>query len=164
MLRRIMPTILLLVAMLLDTAVLPEIAPARYLPLLSMLVVIAFGLLLGRTRGAMYGLIGGLLLDISVSTPFGMYSAIFIVSGYLSGLARRRFDRNILTPILAPLICCAAYELFMIGYLYMASDHIYFNILRDGIARLVISVVLTQLMYLWFNRLLKPSWSRFSAL
>lgn len=163
MFRRIMPMVLLLVAFLVDVSVVPFLSSMRYLPTFSLVTIVVLGLLLGRTRGAMYGLIGGLLIDISVSTPLGLYALLFVISGYLSGYAGRRFQRNILTPLLAPLICCGVFELVMIGYLYMASATVYFNILRDGLIRVAVAVVVSQPLYLLFDKILKPSWSRYAA-
>lgn len=167
MFRRLLPLLLLIVSVMVDISVvpmLPGLAWQRYIPLFSLMTVVVLGLLLGRTRGSLYGLIGGLLVDILVGSPLGLMAAVFIVSGYLSGFAGRRYQRFVLTPVLMPLLCFALYELTMTGYRYLASGMMEVAILWDGLIRVPVATVCAQLMYLLYDRILKPSWSRYAGL
>jgi len=54
-------------------------------PDLTFIVVIAWSLLRGSGSGALVGFTGGLLLDSISETPFGVYSALLGIAGYLAG-------------------------------------------------------------------------------
>ena len=76
MLRKFTPFITTLLAMLLDTSVIPLLYHGTYAFPLTLVVVLCIGLLLGRLRGLLFGMIGGVLIDISSGT-LGMMSAVF---------------------------------------------------------------------------------------
>lgn len=163
MLRRIMPYILLLVAMLLDTAILPVLTDSPLVPVLTLVSVIALGLLMGRTRGALYGIIGGLLTDVLVGYPLGLRTLLYLGCGYASGVAGRKFQRYAITPVVTPILCLAAYEGAMITYMYMLGQTIPWLFLRNALIRAGLETLLAQLLYLLFDKILKPSWSRYAA-
>ncbi len=105
MLRRILPALLILVSVLLDTAVLPVVYGGLYAVPVTLVMVFLIGMLLGRMRGLLYGTIGGLLLDITTGT-LGMLMLVFMFCGFMIGLivyqpeeqyvsaARRRASRR----------------------------------------------------------------------
>ncbi len=164
--RRYLPGILLVLTVMIDISVLPMIGPrvlTDYAPLLTLCTVATFALLLGRTRGMLYGLIGGLLLDILVGYQFGLMSAVCIAAGYLCGLAGRKYQRYVITPVAAPALCYLLYELAMIFYSYLAGSDPTWIMLRDALIRTALRVLITQGMYLLYSRLLKPSWSRYAG-
>lgn len=165
MLRRYLPAALLVLATMIDVSVIPMTGSrvlTEYAPMLTLCTVVTFGLLLGRTRGMLYGLIGGLLLDILVGYQFGLMSAICIASGYLSGLARK-YQRYVIMPVVTPAVCYLVFEFAMIIYLYLAGSGLTWAVLRGGLIRVALGVLITQGMYLLYNRILKPSWSRYAG-
>lgn len=85
MLRRLTPLITTLLAMLLDTAVIPILYHGTYTFPLTLVVVLCIGLLLGRLRGLLFGMIGGVLIDISSGT-LGMMTFYFMAAGFLVAL------------------------------------------------------------------------------
>ena len=64
MLRRIWSIVLVLLALLLDCTILPVFSSSPLMPLWTLMTVHCLGLLLGRSSGALYGLIAGILVDI----------------------------------------------------------------------------------------------------
>lgn len=84
MLKRLLPLLLLLLCILLDTAVIPIFYAGQYLLSLSLILVMLYGIQLGRLSGTFYGLIGGLLLDISTGTV-GMKLISYVAIGFLIG-------------------------------------------------------------------------------
>ena len=68
MLKKILPALAIVFSVLLDTAVLPVFLYGRYLIPVSLILVILIGIQLGRMNGMLYGMIAGLLLDISTGT------------------------------------------------------------------------------------------------
>ena len=85
MLRRLSPLIATLLAMLLDTAVIPILYHGTYTFPLTLVIVLCIGLLLGRLRGLLFGMIGGVLIDISTGT-LGMMTFFFMAAGFLVAL------------------------------------------------------------------------------
>lgn len=161
--RRLLPVILLLVSVLLDLAVLPVLLDSRYLPMMTLITAIELGLLLGRTRGSLYGMIGGLLIDILTGYPMGLRTILYIVSGYLSGFAGRRFQRYILTPVVAPLICFLGYEATMGITAALSGAGIDGADIQAALIRVALQLVLVQPLYLLYDRMIKPSWSRWAG-
>ena len=161
--RRFLPVILTLVSVLLDLAVLPILIWSQYLPMMTLITVIALGLLLGRTRGSLYGMIGGLLIDILTGYPMGLRTVLYIASGYVSGFAGRRFQRYILTPVVAPLLCGLGYEAVTGLYAALSGAGIDGAFIRAALIRVAVQVVLVQPLYLLYDRMIKPSWSRWAG-
>lgn len=84
MFKRIAPILSVLISLILDTAVIPQLYGGIFVVPLSLLVVIGIGILLGRIRGMLYGLISGLLIDISAGT-LGMKTFAYVAIGFLIG-------------------------------------------------------------------------------
>ena len=85
MLRRLLPALLILLSVILDTAVLPIVYGGLFTVPLTLVVVFLIGMLLGRMRGLLYGTIGGLLLDITTGT-LGLMMALCMFCGFMIGL------------------------------------------------------------------------------
>lgn len=161
--RRFLPLILLLISVLLDMTVLPVLIRSPYLPLTTLITVVVLGLLLGRTRGSLYGMIGGILIDILTGYPMGLRTVLYIASGYVSGFAGRRFQRYLLTPVVAPLISAAGTEAVMGVYAVLSGASVDGADVRDALIRVALTVVLVQPVYLLYDRMIKPSWSRWAG-
>lgn len=142
---------------------LPVLIQSQYLPMMTLITTIEFGLLLGRTRGSLYGMIGGLLIDLLTGYPMGLRTLLYISSGYVSGVAGRRFQRYLLTPVVAPLICFIGYEVALGTYAALSGASVGGADIRSALIRVAIQVVLIQPLYLLFDRMLKPSWSRWAG-
>jgi rod shape-determining protein MreD len=161
--RRIVPFLLVFLAMLLDTSVLPFLVTSAYLPMLSLMSVACIGLLLGRTRGTLYGMIAGLMIDITVSTPLGVMTLLYAATGFVCGVAGRKFQRYVITTVVAPLVCFLGYEAFMVVYSAAAGLEITGMLIRQAVTRAAIETALAQLMYLAYDKMIQPVWSRYAA-
>lgn len=93
--RRLTPLIAVLLSFLLDTAIVPVFYSGRFAIPLTLVVVILTGIQLGRMQGMLYGMIAGLLLDVSVGT-LGMKLFPYIIIGFLIGffLDQQQIDRS----------------------------------------------------------------------
>lgn len=85
MLRRLTPFFATLIAMLLDTAVIPVFYHGVYTVPLTLAVAMSIGLIEGRLYGLLFGMIGGLLIDITAGT-LGAMTFFFMIAGFLVGL------------------------------------------------------------------------------
>ena len=85
MFRRLAPALSILLCVILDTTIIPMVYSGPYLVPLTMPVVFLIGMLTGRTNGVLYGMIGGLLIDISAGT-LGMMTFFMMAVGFMIGL------------------------------------------------------------------------------
>lgn len=162
MLRRIFSILLVLIALLLDCTVLPVFTGNALMPQWTLLTVHCLGLLLGRSEGALYGLIAGLLNDVLVSTPLGVMTALYTGMGYLGGWFARRRLRRPLTPLLSSAIGFAGYELFLAVYLLFASGQSSVGMMTDAGIRVLIHMILSLALCWVYEKMLKPSRSRYA--
>lgn len=163
-LRRVWSIVLVIAALLLDCTILPMFTSSPLMPLWTLLTVHCLGLLLGRSTGALYGLIAGILVDISVSTPLGLMTALYTGMGYLGGWFARRRIRRPLTPLLSALLGFTGYELFLAVYVLFASGQMNAGALTDAGVRILIHVVLSLILCWLYEKLLKPSRSRYARI
>jgi rod shape-determining protein MreD len=90
-LRTMLAGILLVLAVTLQTSVLPHLAIAGVVCDLVLLVVVGLGLSRGPEFGAVAGFCGGLLLDVvpPADHTAGRWALALALAGYLAGLIRR---------------------------------------------------------------------------
>ena len=84
MLRRLSPYLMVLLAVIVDTAILPVFYYGTYTVSLTLAVVLCASLVLGRLKGMLLGMIGGLLIDITAGT-LGMMTFFDLAVGFLIG-------------------------------------------------------------------------------
>ncbi len=104
--RAVLAGLLVLLAVVLQTSVLPLLASGAPLPHLCLLVVVAVGLSTGETSGAVAGFAAGLTLDLAPPADHlvGRWALALALAGYLAGhLAARTPARTpTRTPTRAP--------------------------------------------------------------
>lgn len=76
---------LLVAALVLHTAVLPQLRVLGVAPDLLLVLGIATGLAAGSDRGAVVGFVAGLLADCFLQTPFGLSALCYSLVGYAVG-------------------------------------------------------------------------------
>lgn len=76
----------LLVALMLHTAVLPQLRVLGVAPDLLLLLGIATGIVAGPGRAALVGFVAGLLADSFLQTPFGLSALCYSLVGHLVGV------------------------------------------------------------------------------
>ena len=162
MFRRILPSILVALTLLLDTTVLPVFFGHWLMPLFALLTVHTLGLLLGRTRGSLFGMIAGLLVDISISTPLGLMTLFYGGLGYMGGWFSHKLFRHPLAPVISAAVCFTVFELGMAGYITLASASITPEVFVQALIRIVLDVALVEGMFIVYDWLIKPSRSRFA--
>jgi rod shape-determining protein MreD len=94
--------LLLATAVLLQTALLPLVAFGGFRPDLPLLVVIGFALRDGAATGVRVGFAAGLLTDLLLQgSAVGVSALVFVVVGYLVGIARPYLSPESVTAPLA---------------------------------------------------------------
>lgn len=161
--KRAFATAMVIVSVLIDTAIVPfEVSNPIYWPKFTLLTILTIALLMGRTQGILYGLVGGVLMDISLFIPTGLVSVLYTVAGFLAGHIGRKMKTRILSSIIAPIIAMMTYEIVMfIYYVTMAGGAFESVMLVHALIRTLIGCVLIQFMYLGFKAVFKPKYSRY---
>ena len=142
MFRAILPPLLVAFMFLLDTAVIPVFCTHWLMPVFALITVHALGILLGRTRGALYGMICGLLVDISISTPLGLMTGFYGILGYAGGIFGHRMYRVVIAPMISAAVCFGVFEFGMALYTTIAAASFHVELFKHALIRLVLDVVL----------------------
>ena len=101
----------------------------------------------------LYGLFAGLLMDMFYSGPFGFYSLIFLVIGYINGFFSRFYYEEYIT---LPVFICVASELVYHLYIYLfrflirGKWDILYYFMHIIFPSVIFSVLLTLLLYRFF--------------
>lgn len=162
MFRRLLPPILTALMLLIDASILPVFFSHWLMPVFTLITVHVLGLLLGRTRGTLYGMLSGLLTDISVSTPLGLMTMFYGLLGYAGGWFGRRMFRNPLAPLISAAVCFTVFELSMAGYMALAGAAVGVEELIRALIRIALDIALVEGFYVVYDWLIKPSRSRFA--
>lgn len=94
--------LLLIFLLVVETTVVPSIRVGGVTPDLILLEVVAVALFRGPLPGAVFGLLGGALLDIWHGEALGLFTLAGGTTGYLLGLLEPRlFKDNLLVPLVA---------------------------------------------------------------
>ncbi|MFC5264007.1 rod shape-determining protein MreD [Kribbella qitaiheensis] len=100
-LRIALAALFLMIAVTVQTSVLPHIAVAGVTGDLVMIVVLALGLARGPEWGAIAGFAGGLMLDVvpPADHTAGRWALALALSGYVAGLIRRETSAGPVGPL-----------------------------------------------------------------
>lgn len=162
MLRRLAPLFAVLIAFLLDTAVLPVFYYGRYLVPLTLMVVILTGIQRGRTQGMLYGLVAGLLLDVTAGT-LGLKLFPYVLIGFLIGFfldQQPEIDRSMkprdrrqlmLVRIIWIAVLAFLHELALLIYQYFNTAVFEWIYLRDLFIRVALLTALCLIAYAPFH-------------
>lgn len=77
--------VVLLVAVLLQTAVAPHLRLLGAYPDFALIAVVCVALLKGSEAGAVFGFLTGMLTAIALMEPFGLSAFVFVLVGYFAG-------------------------------------------------------------------------------
>lgn len=105
-------------------------------------VAVAAGLTGGSVRGAQFGFIAGLLVDLFLATPFGLSAAAYALAGGLIGLAHDSLmERSLLTLVGLPALGTAVGVVaFVLGGVALGFDQVY----GSETGRILVTVVLVN--------------------
>ena len=165
MIRRIKPYLLVAVFFLLDCTIIPMFTRAWFVPVFSLALCHCLGILLGRSRGLLLGLISGLMIDISASTPLGRMTVFCALMGYGGGAFSRLLKDVKPTPLAAISsgVSFTIYELFMDAYLIFSAAQYEGRLFIHSLVRIPIYVLVVLGLRLWLGRSIKPTTVRVSA-
>jgi rod shape-determining protein MreD len=129
-------------------------------PDLVLIAVVAWGLT-GRARETMvWGLIGGLFLDLFSGLPLGASALILVLIAYLVSFLEGRFwEANLLLPLVVMLIASLVYHFFGFGVIALSGRGVDFV---TAVTRIILpSTFLNLLLALPVSQLAKSVHQRF---
>ncbi|MBS1252209.1 MAG: hypothetical protein MAG451_01247 [Anaerolineales bacterium] len=108
---------------LLQTTLAPYLAFRGAQPDFMLLAVVSWSLLRGGRAGAVWGFVGGLLLELLSGGPFGVLLLPLVVLGYLSGLGEINVLRaHFLLPGLVILVATLLYDALILILLQLLGQ------------------------------------------
>jgi rod shape-determining protein MreD len=128
-------------------------------PDLVLIAVVAWGLT-GRARETMvWGLIGGLFLDLFSGLPIGTSSLVLVLIAYLASFLEGRFwEANLLLPLVVMLIASLVYHFFGFGAIVLSGRGVDFVM---ALSRIILpSTFLNLLLVLPVAQLAKSAYQR----
>jgi len=115
------PALFLVLGFLLRATALAPLAIGGITPDLVLAVVVMTALRQGATRGAMFGLLGGLLEDLATGRLLGMHALALMIGGAAAGLLRRRlYPDPWFVPMLGVLIALGVQEVVVLASFALA--------------------------------------------
>lgn len=162
--RWLVPALLILLAVLLDTTILPMFIISVWFVPLSLALIICVGAGQGRYYGMIFGLAAGLLIDILVGYPLGLRLFEYLGAGFLSGLIVHVTEKNREQHAYRPAMFAVRLGLFTLGYAAVVETAVcvyqYFNTARflpvyalNALVRVGLITVLTLAFYVPLLRL-----------
>jgi rod shape-determining protein MreD len=132
-------------------------------PDLVLLAVIGWALAGGKTEAMVWGLIGGIVLDMFSEIPIGSSAIILIVIAYLVSLYEGRlWEAHLLMPLGITLLGSIAYHVWFLGVIFLMGRPIDLTfafgrvIMPSIFLNLVLALPASQLLAGLRNRLYPP--------
>jgi rod shape-determining protein MreD len=152
----------LFVFFLVETAVVPWMLPHGWLDFISLRFVLVgifmIGLFLNRYFALVLGLVFGFILDMTQFVyMFGLYTSLFGLAGYLTGLSARRYALHFTPTIVAVASGLFLFEstLYLIYTFYDRIDISYFYaLIRNILPSIIVNTAFAALIYRPAERLL----------
>jgi rod shape-determining protein MreD len=150
------------VAALIETSVLPDLAPGGLKPDLVFVLTVVAALMIGIEDGLVWAFLGGLMLDVLLpERPPGATSFVLLVCAGLAALAARLLpQRRISFAVLAVLVLSGVYQVLSLGVLSATTG---VAVAELPIARIVPIAILNAILALPFAVLARWAWLRYGA-
>lgn len=161
MIRKSLPYWLILIAVLLDTSIVPVFYAGILTIPLTLVVTFCVSLTLGKVRGMLLGTIGGLLIDITAGT-LGTMTFYFLITGFLvdlildTGNPNVRRVLNVRMRVFRGIVVFALYELGEVAFLahrYFVSNSFEWRYVRNMTFRGMLFAAITLLLLRPLGRL-----------
>lgn len=151
--RIVINLILIFLAFVVQTCVFPLMPFLAVYPNLLLILIFSFGFIRGSSSGMLYGLIAGLLMDLSSGGALGFYTLFYIWMGYINGICTKYYYEDYIT---LPLVLCALNEfaynfyLYVFGFLVRGRLNFGYYLVNMIIPETVFTVVTTLVVYRLF--------------
>lgn len=141
-----------------QSTVIPHLAIGWVKPDLMLLVVISWSILRGTREGIVWGLVGGIALDLLSGAPFGVFALAMALVSLLTGLGEINvFRTNVALPLATISLATIAYNLVSLFLLQASGWPIDWgdSLLRIILPTTILNALLMPLVYRslrWLHR------------
>lgn len=127
------------------------------LPNTTLIIIITFAVHFGKNKGAVIGVIAGLIQDVIFGRAIGMNALAYMLTGYFIGMMSQKIIKeNIITPILLTAISTilnACINLFFIYFLGFTTEVLL--LFRESIiVEMPYNLVLSIPIYIYLTKLI----------
>ena len=165
--KRIIASFLLVIlAFIVQTCIFPLLPFLAVYPNLMVILVFSFGFIRGSAWGMGYGLIVGLLMDLSSGGPLGFHTLIFIWMGYVNGICTKYYYEDYITlPLILSIVNGLWYSLYVYVFRFLIRGRLdlpyYFrNIILPEIIFTAVTTLLIYRLFLSASRRLEDMGKR----
>lgn len=163
MTRKITPVVAVLLCLMLDTVFFPLINVLGMRPDALLAATVSYAILSGSLPGAIFGAVGGLLMEVFTAPSVGFGTALYLACGLCAGYFYQKFYAdNVIVPALAALTAGFVKEtVYMVALLLTgASFSVGRLLLQYILPSALLSALLCVLMHLAFKPLVARQISR----
>ena len=149
---------LIILAFTVQTCVFPLLPFLAVYPNLMVILIFSFGFIRGSQSGMCYGLVAGLLLDLSSGGPLGFHTLIFVWLGYANGVGTKYYYEDYIT---LPLVLSALNEVVYNFYLYvfgflvrgrLSFGYYFLNLILPETIFTVVATLVLYRLFLFISR------------
>jgi rod shape-determining protein MreD len=138
---------LLLVAAIVQSSAVPHVTVWGVFPDVVLVLVVTWGLEAGRREGVVWGLIGGLGVDLLSGAPMGAATVSMAAVGFLAGTARRSaFRGRAALPSLAAFVGTVVYDLLFLAIVALSGGRVLW---LASLGRIVLPAALLNGVLAW---------------
>ncbi|MDY0234684.1 MAG: rod shape-determining protein MreD [Gudongella sp.] len=113
--------------LVIQTTIIPMFPIMGIVPNTALVLIVVVALKVGRTKGAIFGLIAGFMQDVLFSSTIGINAFILFFIGYVIGFAENSFSReNIINPIIFTIAATMFYNFTYSLFLFFLSRDVTF--------------------------------------
>jgi rod shape-determining protein MreD len=113
--------------LVIQATIIPFFPIMGIVPNTALVLIVVLALKVGRVKGAIFGLIAGLLQDILFASTIGINAFILFFIGYSIGFAEDSFSReNIINPIIFTVLATVLYNFAYSLFLFFLSREVAF--------------------------------------
>ncbi|MBQ7584356.1 MAG: rod shape-determining protein MreD [Lachnospiraceae bacterium] len=155
--KRVVGAFAIIICFLFQSTLFQNIAFAGIVPNLMIIITSIFGIMEGRTDGMLVGFTCGILIDIFYGSVLGLNALIFLIIGYVNGVANRGFYPD---DIKFPIIFIAASDTvyliltYITGFLFRARFDIGYYFIHLMLPELIYTVAVAIMIYIPIRNLL----------
>jgi rod shape-determining protein MreD len=154
---------LLIIVAVLQSSILPQIRIFGLVPNLMLLTVVAWSFRRGPNDGIVWGMIGGLMIDLASGAPLGISPLPLMVAALVVGAGRARiFAGNVVLPVIVSLLTLVLYQAMYVILLMLAGKPVSWGegVLRVAAPLVLLNLALMPVVYVvisWLARLTEGS-------
>ena len=160
--RIITMAVLLILNLVLQSTIMQHIRFNSVIPNTSIVFIVSFSLLRGKTEGTIVGFFAGILQDIFYGSSIGFYALLGMLTGYFLGRYNPNYYReNFALPVFFSFVVTLIYEtvIFVIGPFFNGSfNYFYFfitKIIPCAVYTSVTAIIIYRLLFSVNDRLEK---------